>query len=71
MKYRIREYDGKFYPQYRRFFTWFNFEERCYNYYIDVEYYSLHEAKNYLDNKIKHIKIKSEKPIEKIHKYKS
>ena len=66
MKCRIKQEDNVFYPQYKFLFWWKYFERYVgYNWYTIVSFYSLNEAKEYIDNELK-TKLK---PIIKVHKY--
>lgn len=61
MKYRVKEQDGMFYPEYRLFFKWFGFKEFKYGIHVGVKSDSLEEAKVYIKQYIAN----SEKEINK------
>jgi len=51
--YRIIKDSGKFYPEYKGWFFWDNFQDYYFDGSIDVECDSLDEAKNYIKKEIK------------------
>ncbi|MDD2505169.1 MAG: hypothetical protein PHF21_02715 [Bacilli bacterium] len=70
MKYRIKQIDDKFYPQYRRFFIWFYFTEHVVmDSYDKVSYESLSYAEAFIKRLIILNETSKIKPTVIIHNY--